>query len=137
MNLKTNRADLLRSVLEGVTMNLNIILKIFQKELTLDSLLVIGGGAQGRFWNQLMADIFGIRIEIPLYLEEATSMGAAINGGVGFGVFKIFDIVERFIDIELIVEPNPENREIYDRIKAVFEKAYIAMEPLKLFESDS
>lgn len=130
INLETSRADMFRSVLEGVTMNLDIILKIFQKELKLDSLLVIGGGAKGRFWNQLMADIFGIEIRIPRYLEEATSMGAAIIGGVGCGVFENFDVVDRFIDIERTLQPDSKNRDIYNKFRIIFEKAYNSIEPL-------
>ena len=130
MNLETSRADLFRSVLEGVTMNLDIILKIFQKELPLENLLVIGGGAKGRFWNQMMADIFGIEVQIPVYLEEATSMGAAIIGGVGCGALSGFDDVDLFIEVDRVVVPDAGNTEVYKRMKGLFEKSYKAVEPL-------
>ncbi|MDA3958739.1 FGGY-family carbohydrate kinase [Oceanispirochaeta sp.] len=130
LNLEIKRADMFRSVLEGVTMNLDIILKIFQKELPIENLLVIGGGAKGRFWNQLMADIFGIPVHIPINLEEATSMGAAIIGGVGCGALSGFDVVDRFIEMDRVLEPNSANRGVYDSSRILFEKAYWAVEPL-------
>jgi glycerol kinase len=34
-----------------------------------------------------MADAYNAEIRIPNYLEEATSMGAAILGGIGAGIF--------------------------------------------------
>ena len=34
-------------------------------------------------WQQVMADVFDIDVVIPNVLEEATSMGAAVAGGVG------------------------------------------------------
>ena len=42
-----------------------------------------GGGARGRFWNQVMADIFGLPVQRLKVLEEATSMGAALAGMIG------------------------------------------------------
>lgn len=37
----------------------------------------------------MMADIYQAEIRVPNYLEEATSMGAAILAGIGAGVFLI------------------------------------------------
>ena len=64
-----------------MTYNLALIVDIFRQHVAIDSITVIGGGAKGRVWRQMMADIYGVRIEKPTYLEEATSMGAAITGG--------------------------------------------------------
>lgn len=130
LNLETRREDLFRSVLEGIAMNLEIILKVFRSELSIDQLLVIGGGAKGAIWNQIMADIFDIEILIPQYLEEATSMGAAIIGGVGCGAFDGFDAADRFIQITRTVVPRKETQEVYGPLKELFEAAYSATEPL-------
>ena len=77
-----------------------------------------------------MADIFDIEILIPKYLEEATSMGAAIIGGVGCGVFPSFDAADQFIQVERTIEPDPANTAVYEPLKALFEDAYKANEPL-------
>jgi len=49
---------------------------------------VIGGGAKGRLLRQIMADVYGRKILCLLLIEEATSLGAAIAGGIGTGIFK-------------------------------------------------
>ncbi|MHC4253918.1 MAG: xylulokinase [Planctomycetota bacterium] len=95
ITLATKREDMLRAVLEGITMNLGIILEIFRGHVTIDSMRVIGGGAKGDVWRQLLADVYGCPIEKLNYLEEATSMGAAVVGGVGVGVFEDFLASER------------------------------------------
>ena len=130
LNMETRREDLFRSVLEGITMNLEIILRILRTELPIEQLLVIGGGARGGIWNQIMADIFDIEILIPRYLEEATSMGAAIIGGVGCGVFEGFDAVDRFIQVTRSVKPRKDTQGVYGSLKELFEAAYAATEPL-------
>jgi len=130
MSLEHKRADLFRSVLEGVTHNLGIILDIFKQEIPIKDILVIGGGAKGPVWRQIMADIYGIPVLVPKYLEEATSMGAAIIGGVGTGDLKSFDEVEKYIQIMKTTQPIPENVEIYKNIRPLFDEAYFSLENL-------
>lgn len=99
--------------------------------LQIDEITVVGGGARGEVWRQIMADIFGTRILVPQALEEGGSMGAAVIGGVGAGIFKDFSVVdELFLKMEHMQIPNPLNTEIYQKKKLVFEQLYQALEPL-------
>jgi xylulokinase len=124
LNLASRREDMLRAVMEGITMNLGIIVGIFRKHVPIDAITVIGGGARSSLWRHLMADVYGCRVQSLNYLEEATSMGAAVIGGVAAGVYKDFDVIHRFIRVEHTAEPDAETRERYLRIMPVFEKAY-------------
>jgi xylulokinase len=130
LKMENSRSDMLRAVLEGVTMNLNVILDILRKSLPIDELLVIGGGAKGPVWCQMMADIYNAKITVPALLEEATSMGAAMTGGVGVGVFKDFSEIDRMIEINRTVTPDPEAVKAYGPVKDAFEVCYEAMKPL-------
>lgn len=127
INVGHKREDLLRAVMEGITYNLNTILNIFRNYVSIDSMIVIGGGAKGRVWRQMMADIYNLKILKPNYLEEATSMGAAVIGGIGVGEFKDFDAINKFIRIESEHEPKPENRQIYEKTYQVFLHSYDAL----------
>jgi len=127
LNLSTRREDLLRAVMEGITMNLGIIVGIFRRHVPIDAVRVIGGGAKGAVWRQMMADIYDCRIEKLNYLEEATSMGAAVVGGVAAGVFADFDVIERFVRVDDVVQPNPQNQAVYRRMMPIFEKCYDAL----------
>jgi len=130
MTLGHRREDMARSVLEGVSMNLSIILDIFRKQLRIDEITVIGGGAKGEIWRRIMADIYGADVVMPDYLEEATSIGAAIIGGVGAGIFPSFDVVDQFLHERSRVRPDAGNAEVYGRAKRLFEKCYRALEPV-------
>jgi xylulokinase len=90
-------------------------------------MIVVGGGAKGEVWRQMMADIYNLNIMKPNYLEEATSMGAAIIGGVGAGLFDNFDAVDRFIEIESIQEPDQANRKQYLKMMPIFDSCYTAL----------
>ncbi len=130
LTLEHRRSDMFRAVLEGVTQNLGIILDIFRQEIQIDEMLVIGGGAKSAVWRQIMADVYGIPVKVPQYLEEATSMGAAIIGGVGCGAIKSFDDAEKFIRITETTNPIFKNVSIYKDIRPLFNEAYNSLEPL-------
>ncbi len=121
------REDVLRAVLEGITLNLEIILSILRQHVDIDTITVIGGGAKGKVWRQMMADIYNAKILKPNYLEEATSMGAAVLGGIGVGAFDDFDVISRFIEIESTHTPDAATVERYQKIKPIFDRCYFAL----------
>lgn len=127
MNLATTRGEMFRSVLEGITMNLGLIVRIFRESVPIDSIRVIGGGAKGAIWRRIMADVYDARIDKLNVLEEATSMGAAICAGVAVGAFDDFSAVERFVRVEETVEPIAKNRAVYERLLPIFDEAYFAL----------
>ena len=70
LKMENERKDMLRSVLEGVTMNLGIILEILRQHIDISEILVIGGGAKGPVWRQMMADVYNAKIKVPCLLER-------------------------------------------------------------------
>ena len=124
LKAETTRADLLRSVLEGVTMNLAIVLDILKTQVEIDEIMVVGGGAKGRVWRQIMADVYNTRITVPAVLEEAGSMGAAVIGGVGAGIYRDFDAIDRFLEAVDVQEPDPAAAEAYRPVRELFDNCY-------------
>ncbi|NOZ26824.1 MAG: xylulokinase [Chloroflexi bacterium] len=131
LTVQHTRADVIRATLEGITFNLKLILQTFlEAGADIREIRVIGGGARGRFWRQLMADIYRLPVLRPRLLEEATSLGAAVAGGVGVGLFPDFDVVDRFIEIIDRHEPDPATEAVYERLFPVFQAAYQALCPV-------
>ncbi len=127
LKAETTRADMLRSVLEGVSMNLAIVLDILRTQVPIDEIMVVGGGAKGRVWRQIMADVYDTRITVPTVLEEAGSMGACVIAGVGAGIYKDFGAIDRFLKIEDVQEPDPAAVAVYKERRVVFDKCYDAL----------
>jgi xylulokinase len=131
LTIRHTRADMLRAVLEGVSMNLRVILEAFTKQgAKIEAMRVIGGGARGRFWNRIMADVYGVPVQRLAILEEATSMGAAVAGGVGVGLYKDFSISEQMNAIAETVQPNPVAQAVYAKQYPIFEAAYQQLLPI-------
>lgn len=131
LTVRHTRADLIRAVLEGVTMNLRVILKALTRQgIKIASMRVIGGGAQGRFWNQLMADMYNLPVKRLSYLEEATSMGAAVTGGVGIGLYRDFSIIEQINPVAHTLTPSATAQAAYQKLYPLFETTYGALVPI-------
>jgi xylulokinase len=91
---------------------------------------VIGGGAKSALWRQILADVLGIPVQKLELLEEATSLGAAIAGGVGVGVLPDFAAAQRIVKVSETLEPRKEARDVYDTQYETFKDAYAALVPI-------
>lgn len=130
LTIRHTRAHMYRAVLEGVTMNLRVILDAFRDQDTqIESMRLIGGGAGGRIWNQIMADVYGMPVQVLAILEEATSMGAALVGGVGVGLYPGFSMIETMNAVAVTVMPDSRAQATYDKMLPVFNQLYDALAP--------
>jgi xylulokinase len=135
LTIRHGPADLLRAVLEGITFNLRVILEAFLRQgARIEALRVIGGGARGAEWNAIMADIFGLPVLRLRLLEEATSMGAAVAGGIGVGLWKDFSQVDEMVEVQSEARPDEGRRHVYDELYEIFNDIYEALDGLSIFE---
>ena len=75
-------------------------------------------------WRQILSDIYGKKLEFPQYLEEATSMGAAICAGVGIGMFADHSVAEKWNMVQSYQIPKQQNVQLYAELYRVFNKSY-------------
>ncbi|MGY1636080.1 FGGY-family carbohydrate kinase [Geodermatophilus sp. SYSU D00742] len=83
LSMSTTRSHVVRSILEGTAYGLNHNLEEMRKRgLRPPVLRVVGGGAKGRTWNQIKADVTGLPVEVPLETMGAP-VGSALLAAVG------------------------------------------------------
>ena len=126
----TTRAHLQKSVLEGIGLNLKVILDILTTDNQSSQITVIGGCAKSRALLQILSDIWQKQLLVPLYLDEATSIGAAVCGGVGVGLFKDFQTAKLFNPAKTTLLPKEANQKVYSQLYDAFNKAYEALIPI-------
>jgi xylulokinase len=135
LTIRHTPADLFRAVLEGITFNLRVILEAFLHQgAAISTLRLIGGGAQSAVWNTIMADIFGIPVQRLTLLEEATSMGAAVAGGVGVEIWKEFSQVDQMVSIASECQPTAQYRHLYGELYDVFNDIYNALDNASIYD---
>lgn len=85
----TTQAELFRSQLEGVTMNLEQTRRLFDAMAPggLSAILLGGGGVKVSGWPQMIADVFGTTVR-QVANSDASTLGAAILAGMGAGIFS-------------------------------------------------
>jgi xylulokinase len=77
-----------------------------------------------------MADVYGMPVQRLAILEEATSMGAALTGGVGVGLYPDFSMGETMNQIAKVVQPEAADQAVYEAIYPIFEATYRALAPI-------
>ena len=130
LRMQTKYGDFYRAIMEGVAMNLNILLKVIKQKVDISPIVVIGGGGKSHVWQQILADVFEQELSIPENVESGTSIGGAIIAGVGCGVFQDYSVAKKFLKIEYVVKPRPECSEIYRKQQIRFEESYKCLRSL-------
>ncbi len=119
------KKHMIRSVLEGVAFNMRRIYEAFHEQgVRSERIRLIGGGARSRLWRSIFADVLEIPVVRLNFIEEATSVGAAIAGGVGAGLFSSIQEADRLVQETELTACNPENFPVYRQNYALFRSCY-------------
>lgn len=124
LSVTTGKAEMARAVMEGVGMNLYVILQALKTQVPINRLALIGGGAQGDVWPQILADIWRMPVETAVHSIEATSMGAAICAGVGIGLYRSFREAPVAQMKTRVFNPDKQANAVYRKLCPLFEQAY-------------
>ena len=83
-----------------------------------------GGASKGFLWPQILADVLGVDVKVPL-VKESTALGAAICAGVGVGLFSnIQDTAEKLVKWEQTFKPDENDHAKYVRIYKRWREIY-------------
>jgi xylulokinase len=131
LSLHNTREDIIRAFLEGIAFNTRWLLKPVEKFLgrAVDTLNIVGGGAQSDVWCQILADVMNVEImqvADPIY---ANACGAAWIGAVGLGEIT-FEDVPRLVCIQHQYAPQSQHRALYDDMFSVYKQIYKQMKPI-------
>ena len=130
LSASTGRGAMARAVMEGVGFNLRVILESIESRLPVEKLTMIGGGTKGKLWMQILSDIWQKPLLLPQYREEATSLGAAICGGVGIGLYPDYHVAAALNPEAEELTPNRALANRYGQLYDAFNAAYEALRPV-------
>ena len=129
LSTDVGRGALFRAVLEGLAYDSRSSLEPLLSHTGLKELRAIhaiGGGTQNRLLMSIKATVMNQEISVS-GVEEATSLGAAILGGIGAGIYPdIPSALEELHHDQNTVDPIPDRVAFYD---AAFEKVYANLYP--------
>ena len=85
-----------------------------------------GGASKGFLWPQILADVLGVKVKIPI-VRESTALGAAICAGVGVGLYSNLEAGKQIVKWDRVVEPDRATHEKYMRLYDRWTEVYSRM----------
>jgi xylulokinase len=125
LSVTTDRAHLIRALLEGVAFNARWLLEAVEGFIRrpVPALRILGGGACSGLWCQIHADILGRRIERVAEPMHANVRGAALFAGISLGRLTMDD-VPASVQVSDTYEPDSAARAVYEPMYAEFKRLY-------------
>jgi xylulokinase len=129
LTAKHTRADMIRSLLEGVSYSQKDCLDIIeQMGVQVDSVRVSGGGARSAFWRQMLANVFAKRV-VTLETQEGSAYGAALLALVGTGLYSSMPEVCKAVIREVeSISPQPHAAQLYAAHHPIYKSLYPALQ---------
>ena len=133
LSLRTDRAMLVRSVLEGVAYNARWLFDAYEKFLRrpVPKVRLLGGGAQSDLWCQIYADVFGRPVEQVADPRNAQLRGVALWARICLGELTLDDVPalvpvpERFSptsDAAAYARSYAEYRKLFGSLKGLYHR---------------
>ena len=125
ISMTTERAHLVRAVLEGVAFNARWLLDSVERFIKrpMPVLRILGGGAISDLWCQVHADILDRRIERVAQPMYANLRGAALFASMSLGNIDLAGAGAR-VHVDATFDPDPQARRVYAPIYAQYRRLY-------------
>lgn len=129
---KTGKAACIRAIEESAAYvtrgHMDILIK--QTGVVPQEVTFTGGSSKGFLWPQIIADVLGTQINIPV-VKESTSLGAVVCVLMAIGECNSWnEAVERVVRWDRSVEPDLETHKFYNEAYQLWLKVYEYMLPI-------
>lgn len=104
---------------------------------SIDSIRVVGGGANSDIWMQMMANILKIPVQVPKNPQHSGSIGSAYCALIGLEVCQNFNEAAERIKVEKEFHFNKVYEKRYDKLYEIFKNIYPTLENIFITLNDS
>jgi autoinducer 2 (AI-2) kinase len=88
------------------------------------SIVFAGGASKSPAWSQIVADVLGLTVRVPV-VKEASALGGALCAAVGAAVFPDLAIAAgQLVHWEREYQPQATNAAVYDTLSERWRAAY-------------
>ncbi len=130
VSISSNKGDFIRALMEGVAFSLKDCYgSIEEMGLEVKRIFLIGGGARGKLWSEIIANVFNLPAIVPN--PGDASYGSALLAGVGAGYFASpAEAVEKCLKFDRTVEPDAEAAKEYAILFKKYKAVHDALAPI-------
>ena len=132
LTLKHGRGHLFRATLEGIAFGTELILETMRNNgFEAETVVLAGGATRSNLWLQIHADISNLPLTLTK-VPDAPALGSAILAAVGSGAFSdIGSAARKMVQVDRVIEPNPESHGIYQPFYQSYREHYLAMKKIR------
>jgi xylulokinase len=124
LTLSHTRGSLIRAVVEGVTLAAaNAYGVLRELGANPQQIVLAGGGARSRFWQQIVADVFGLPVQ-PLRTAEQSANGAIILAGAAIGLLDPAEAARTWAHYGSLLPPDLHRHAFYQERLVAFQALY-------------
>lgn len=128
LRLEHGAEHICRALLEAVGFRLRSIMDALEEMgMVIEEASASGGFTRSSLWIQIVADVLGIRLNIPNF-GETSSVGAAFWAMLGTGRIRAMEEVSSIVKVQRRVSPTEENRALYQEMYTIYRELYSALE---------
>jgi autoinducer 2 (AI-2) kinase len=122
----TGKKEIFKSLQENAALitlgNLTLI-----KEVTgtyPSEVIFAGGASKGKLWSQILSDVLGVPVKVPV-VKEAAALGTALFAAIGCGLYSsITEAVDKVVKWERTHYPNLDHHLAYLKIYRQWREVY-------------
>jgi len=128
LTLHQEKALLMHSILEGITLNLLENINVLRDMgISVNKVNLGAGGSKNPVWCQMITDALGVDVSL-LANKDGSAIGAAIIGGVGVGLFSSIDeATKKIVSTKDTIPYNPNKHKQYQTIFPNYQNLYHAL----------
>ena len=128
MRPDTTRADMTLAVMEGVAFALRDCVEVARTNgLVVSRAKLCGGGAASPLWRAVIADVCGLKVDIPL-VEEGPAYGASMLAMTACGAYAgVEEAAAALVSTKETIEPDPAVCAAYEGRYKLFRALYAAL----------
>jgi len=116
MSRSLSKGDFIRAIYESIGFAIRGNIKRIERVTNINciDLRITGGCSKSKILPQIIADVTGLPVSIPV-CKESSSLGAAIAAGVGVGLYKDFrEGIDKLVKWETTYKPSKDRKKEYD-----------------------
>lgn len=121
LKLNHTRGHLMRAVLEGISYQLNSVVKLLEGLAgPAHEIRATGGFTQSKIWAEILTDILGSPLGIPEH-TQGSALGGAFLAWYALGQIESLEDCAKLVPVTEVREPNPTHKERYQWGYALFQ----------------
>jgi xylulokinase len=126
LRIDHERAELTRSILEGLSYSLREVYEEFIRQgISVESIHLTGGGARSSLWRQIIADLMNQPV---IWAGGDSTLGCAIIAAIGSGIYCDLDTAcEEMVHTHSEASPKIENAQAYEDLFKSFQNSRDAL----------